>query len=235
MNLHDDRTYMSAEDNLFISRGYAAEDLHSIRMQFRYTGKQLEAYAKAKEARSIPVDDMEKRAAERSNYIHEVLESIASKFVCYQYGDDKQLKFDSTDWDLFFWCNSFDGNLQSLCGQHDYGYVTLTFNKKHTPEQRHEICEAFCNFLASNFSDRENLQVAVQYTTRYFEDKIKAATDPLLQKLNGKKCSHGGMDGKIAVNDNGVFFAKKYAKNKGYRLSPTEIMQFCWKLDMIKE
>lgn len=87
MTIRHDRSYLPADIDWLIENGYAEEDLHSLRFQ-------------------ISVADMSIEDA--NTFMHGVMDAIAKEFVCFQYDKEleKKYRFDSTDWDLFFWCNS---------------------------------------------------------------------------------------------------------------------------------
>ena len=64
------------------------------------------------------------------------------------------------------------------------------------------------------------------------DKKIAEGAKAALSSLVGKKCTYGHMDGKIVETERGVFFVKKYAKSKGYKLSESDVLRLSWQLGM---
>ena len=62
------------------------------------------------------------------------MEAIAWDFVCYQYDENIPVSYGSDRWDLYFWCNPFNGAADA--SERDFSYFTLTFNERQTLEKR---------------------------------------------------------------------------------------------------
>ena len=131
MIINHDHSYVNALDNEFVARGYAEDDLFSIRLTYEYTQEQKEENRRIAESSSREKwnELCKAAAAMRSNYMRPVIEKLADAFVLYQFSDCG-VPYDSDKWDLFFWCNDFNTTCHTsdLTGR-DYSYMTLNFNK----------------------------------------------------------------------------------------------------------
>lgn len=235
MIINHDKKYLNSAEDL-IARGYATEDLHSIRFRFEYTDAEKEHNREERpKIELLPASERNdffcKAALFKSNALFPVMDAISRTFACYQYADDTRIPYDSDEWELFFWCNDFYFTASSSLRGRDYSYFTLSFNDRMTKAERMEICTRLVDFLVKNFSDNEHLYVDIQYRTAYAEQKLESDAQSAAIKLNGKKCSYHGMVGKIIRTDNGTFFMKKYAKNKGYKLTDIDILRLQWEMD----
>lgn len=211
MTIRHDRSYLPADIDWLIENGYAEEDLHSLRFQ-------------------ISVADMSVEAA--NAFMHGVMDAIAKEYVCFQYDKEleKRLCFDSTDWDLFFWCNSlYMTHSIHSDDDRDYTYFTLTFNKRHTPKKRVEICSAVLSLMVKRFMDCDALDVAVQFTVAWNNDKLESDAKVIAEKLDGKRMTYKGFDGRIVQRGGKVYFMKKYAKNIGYLIPTVDLVRFAKK------
>ena len=116
MRVWHDRSYLGVSDSEFVSRGYAEDDLFSVNINFEYTEEQRAENAKT--AKTMTPEQWSAHcsaaAQRKSAYIFPVMEAIARNFVCYQYKKDYGPKYDSPDWELFFWCGNFS---DELCGR----------------------------------------------------------------------------------------------------------------------
>ena len=103
MKIYDDKSRVASERNIWIKRGYAMADLHSIQFSFRYTNNsaddQRERFYEAAETVRYQEN------LDRSRIMAQVMAAIAEKFVCYQYTKEEPAPYGSDRWDLFFWCN----------------------------------------------------------------------------------------------------------------------------------
>lgn len=234
MTIIHDKTYISPSQKLLIERGYAVEDIHSLRIGFQYTEDEMRAnmeYAKSHTQEEWTSECIE-WGVRRSDEIQPVMEAIAEQFICYQYEPDCAIPFRSTDWELFFWCGDLYNKTDGKESGRDYSYFTLSFNDWMTTQQRMEILDRALAFLKENFSDMIHLHVAVQYGATTDDDKIMTDANAILPALLGKKCTYGRMEGKIVQTSNGVFFMKKYARTKGYKLTDTDILRISWKQEV---
>ena len=232
MNIIHDRSYIDASSLDFVQRGYAIEDLHSLRIRFEYTEE--EKNANKAFADSHTNDEWNARCVDmaqiRSNAMRPVMEALGRKFVCYQFEPDCGVDYSSDKWDLFFWCNDFYQTTGGKFSGRDYSYFTLTFNERMTADQRLDVCNRVLAFLVDRYEDYTHLSVAVQYKVMMDDKKIEEDAKAALPSLVGQKCTYGHMDGKIVETERGIFFVKKYARNKGYKLSDSDVLRLSWKL-----
>ena len=176
MNILHDKSSVKSFSAKWIDRGYAREDVHSLRLQYVYTPEQREANRQICDAGPDEAHRRIKQAAESKNAVMaSVMAAIAREFICYQYEAEDPAPYGSSRWELFFWCNDFSNTLHGygLSGR-DYSYFTLSFNSAQTVEQRVAVCGRVLQFLETRFHSNPNLEVAVQYTTWYDKGKIKA-------------------------------------------------------------
>lgn len=168
-------------------------------------------------------------------FMHGVMDAIAKEYVCFQYDKEleKRLCFDSTDWDLFFWCNSlYMTHRIHSDDDRDYTYFTLTFNKRHTPKKRVEICSAVLSLMVKRFMDCDALDVAVQFTVAWNNDKLESDAKVIAEKLDGKRMTYKGFDGRIVQRGGKVYFMKKYAKNIGYLIPTVDLVRFAKRMEV---
>jgi len=235
MNINHDKSYISASSMDLVQRGYAIEDLHSIRFRYEYTEEEKQANkafadTNTHEEWSAYCDDAMQI---RSNAMRSIMEALARKFVCYQFEPDCGVDYRSDKWDLYFWCNNFYQTTGGKFSGRDYSYFTLTFNDRMTAEQRFDVCNRVLAFLIDRYEDHIHLSVAVQYKATMDDQKIAEDAKAALPSLVGRKCTYGHMDGKIVKTECGVFFVKKYARTRGYRLSDSDVLQLSWKLGVV--
>ena len=232
MNLWHDTSYIAPSGPEWMKRGYARNDVHSVRFQFVYTEAQMEAsripHPAANEGQTLV------RAAEARNSVMEpVMDAIAQNFVCYQYKGSEPAPFRSRQWDLFFWCNDFSNTLHGhgLSGR-DYSYFTLSFNENQTVDERASVCRRLLQFLEHLCRENRNLDVAVQHSLWYDHEKIEKDAKPMKYLLAGHSCTYGNRDGKFLFNNGTFCFRPKYAKRRLYRVSDSEVLALCWKLGL---
>lgn len=233
MTVRHDRSYLGTTDSEFISRGYAEDDIFSVNISFKYSEEQ-----KNKNVRSAKLMTPEQWTAccvvepqKRSAYIFPVMEAIAKNFVCYQYDKEHGPKYDSSDWELFFWCRDFSvSHCDGLCGR-DYSYIRLSFNECHETSRHEEICKRLLLFVTEHFSELDNLSLAVQHEIRFFDEKINCEAAELVKRLGGMRCRYMGMEGRLCCTENGLVFMKKRARSNGYIISPREILKMSWDME----
>lgn len=229
MEIVHDRSYIDRSAQDFIARGYGIEDLYSLRFQFVYT--EAERTRNAVQAKTTQSANVMQAAQEKNRVMQPVMEAIAAEFACYQYDSDSEYDYDSSDWDLFFWCNDLYMTTGGKLSGRDYSYFTLNFNKAQTPEERRKVCALVLQILKERFGNSPNFSVTVQYTVTLDEQKIKQAAEQMLPGLLKRKCVYRNMKGRLKQTSKGVFFMKKHAKSRGYLLSPSSIVQIGWTLD----
>lgn len=235
MIIREDDHYIrdKADREEFVSRGLAFQGVYHLRFSYQTTPERTDAYLKKLheyDNDAIARDRfLEETFRERSGLMLSVMEKIAEKFPTHQFYKDGRnaTPYASDSWDFFFWCNS----RKCSDGYHrDYTYFTLSPNKDHhTPEQQSADIERLLSFLRETCADLDWLDVAVQLDVRYDEPKIAAAVSEAVPRLNGVKCSWHDMDGKVVVTERGVFFVKKYARTRGYKLDDNDVLRLAWK------
>ena len=167
----------------------------------------------------------------RSAYIFPVMEAIAKNFVCYQYDKERGPKYDSSDWELFFWCRDFSEPHNGELHGRDYSHIRLSFNERHEVLQRKEICKRLLLFVTEHFSELDNLSVSVQHKTCFFDEKINGEAAELAKRLGGMRCRYMGMEGRLCCTEKGLIFMKKRARSNGYIISPREILKMSWYME----
>lgn len=113
----------------------------------------------------VPKESQSKQSLESSAAMKPVMETIAQNFVCYQYDENIPVSYGSDRWDLYFWCNPFNGSADA--SERDFSYFTLTFNERQTLEKRRKVCQQVLDLLCSRFQEHPNLDVAVQYSSHF--------------------------------------------------------------------
>ena len=153
---------------------------------------------------------------------------LARNFRVYQYDDKESVPYGS-DWDLFFWCNGFETTMRGLLTGRDYSYFTMSFNAGHGHERRQKIHDRAMRIL-DLFADDENLEVAVQYTAIADDDRIRRDAALAVPAIAGRNCTYSGMEGRLETNGEHLYFRKKRARTRLYRLTDAEILSLSWRL-----
>ena len=96
------------------------------------------------------------------------------------------MSYGSDRWDLYFWCNPFNGAADT--SERDFSYFTLTFNERQTLEKRRKICQQVLELLCSRFQEHPHLHVAVQYSIWFDHPKIHDAVERAKPRLHGLRC-----------------------------------------------
>ena len=230
MYIKYDKTYIEDSSWEFVRRGYAAEDLHSLRFYFDYTEEEKQANRAYAESHTQEEwsSQCDAAARMRSRAMTPVIKSLAREFVCYQYKPNCGVSYDSDKWELFFWCNDFFQTTGGKYSGRDYSYFTLTFNSRMTVEQRKDVCNRVITFLEKHFADDRHLNIVVQYTVTMDGVKIQCDATAVLPSLIGRKCIFDQTEGKIIDSGHGIFFMRKYAKNNSISLSYADILSISW-------
>ena len=146
MKIHEDRSHMNIDTRWF-EKGYAKEDVHSLRLQSLCT--EAEAAANKQFYDSHTREEWEQyirqASLESSAAMKPIMEAIAQDFVCNQYDENIPVSYGSDRWDLYFWCNPFNGAADT--SERDFSYFTLTFNERQTLEKRRKICQQVLELL----------------------------------------------------------------------------------------
>ena len=76
----------------------------------------------------------------------------------------------------------------------------------------------------------ENLEVAVQYTAVMDEARIKRDAAVVAPTIAGRNCTYSDMEGRVETNGEQLFFRKKRARKRLYRLTDAEVLALSWRL-----
>lgn len=225
MEIMHDHSYASQAEQELIAHGYACESFYSLRLSYVLTEDQQA------ENSTVGEDDRDAYAAavaqRTSGHMERVAAALAQDLEIFQYSGEDKVPYDS-DWDLFFWCNSFSTTMPGHLSGRDYRYFTLSFNKKHSPERRQETYNRAMRVL-DQFADDANLHVAVQYEAVLDDAKIRRDAKLAIPGLAGRKCAYRGMEGRLETNGERLFFRKKRSRKYVYPLSDAEILRLSWK------
>lgn len=238
MKIWHDRSYIQEGDQELIQRGYAEEVLYSLRFRFTYTEDEIAANREFDRTHTSAerIADCAQAAQMRSEVMAQIMAVIADNFKCYQYDDEKKFSFSESTWDLFFWCDSFFNTLHGMgVSGRDYSYFTLSFNEKHTPAKRKELCDAVLQLIQTRFPDHPNLDIAIQYEVRKDDARIAAEASSIAPKLNGRKCVYFAKEGRITKVGNDFFFLKKRCHKYGYRLGVSDLLRLAWSMGLSTE
>ena len=229
MKIHEDRSHMNIDTRWF-EKGYAKEDVHSLRLQSLCT--EAEAAANKQFYDSHTREEWEQyirqASLESSAAMKPVMEAIAQDFVCYQYDENIPVSYGSDRWDLYFWCNPFNGAANA--SERDFSYFTLTFNERQTLEKRRKVCQQVLELLCSRFQEHPHLHVAVQYSIWFDHPKIHDAVERAKPRLHGLRCIQDQKEGKLLLQDGALLFKPKYAKKYTRTLSQSQILSLSWEL-----
>ncbi len=176
-----------------------------------------------------------------------VMDTIAKELVCYQYDHDKdevEYKFDSEDWDMFFWCNSASmvRLKEPVEDDRDMSYFTLGFNKNHGKDKQEEVLAHTLKVL-EQFETVEPLEVVIEHDVILDEKKMREDARAIAPQLVGKRCIYTPrnvfgfaepLEGRVAECNDVYYFMKKRAKNRGWRLEAKDIIEIACQLG-IKE
>ena len=228
MIINYDRSRVTVSDKELMRHGYAEEDYHSIRLSFEYTEQQKqENRMRAESCDNARWSEICKDSAlMRSRYMERVIDKIVSAFSVYNFSAD-DVPYDSDGWDLYFWCNDFFNTCSG---------TGLRGNLSH----RMDLCTRFLELVEKEFSDLENLRIDIQYGAMVYEKEIEKSAAALVDSLDGKRFTMDGTfhqsmfgfglkgDGRLVKSDGKLYWMKKYAKNRGYLMSPIDILRIGW-------
>ena len=212
MKIHEDRSHMNIDTRWF-EKGYIKEDVHSLRLQSLCTEAEAAANKQFYDSHTREEWDQYIRQAslESSAAMKPVMEAIAQDFVCYQYDENIPVSYGSDRWDLYFWCNPFNGAADA--SERDFSYFTLTFNERQTLEKRKKYCQQVLELLCSRFQEHPHLHVAVQYSIWFDHPKIHDAVERAKPRLAWPALYPGTKRRKTAPAGRGPALKPKYARN----------------------
>lgn len=225
MTIRQDRSYIPLDTKTLIECGYAREVPNQLVFRFEYTEEQKAqnramADTLSKEEWTVLAN---REALRRSGMMEPVIKTIAEKFTCYQYATEAKIAYRSEEWDLYFHYRGLDMP-DTMGSERDFSYFTLSFNREHTVEQRLEICSRVLRLLQDRFAEHPNLHVSVQYMGWLDTEKIHRSVQRALPSLEGSHCVYHNFEGRVVLVGDDIFFMKKYAKTRGYRLTEAEAL-----------
>lgn len=215
-------SYLKTQDYKAIEQGIATLAAYSIRLEQYVTEE--EKKANAQKVKTYSTADwiaecaaIKKMLSEQNVFALSALENAG--IVLGQYHGNLK------DWlhrpyDLWFWCNTVDGEPQ-------LDYVTLTVNKEKTLEQQAELIRRASDILES--ISTENICAAIQHKAIYDKQRLNEFAERFYEQHKGKYITNGCCYGRIVEIDpkrNSGYrcaFMKKYAKTHGICLSEEEI------------
>jgi hypothetical protein len=211
--IKEDKSFLSELDLAAINNGLAEMGIYSLRITNFFTEEQkqenrMESETLTREQWSERCEQSRQSAAVR---VEKVVDTIHNKFMIYQYRN-KDIDYRKDDWDLFFWCNTGD-----------MSYVTLNSNDKRSNERQMSSMNNVLELLKG--IDAEGIQVTIQYTTIYNNEKVEEVVLEYCEKMKDKFIEYSGYIGKIVKTENGYLFRKKGAKKQQYYINNNAVLK----------
>lgn len=248
MNIRQ-KSFISSIDLELANHGYGEEVLKSVTFHYDCTEEQKKDNVAFSYAVGMDSPEWEAYCDEarkkRSEHMARIMEAIAAKLICCQYNLDDNVLYQSQDWDLFFWCNTFWNTTNGRFSGRDYDGFSLTFNDAHSKERREEIYKRLIDAL-SIFNNDENLSISVQHGIKLDEKKIRQDAKIAAPLLVGKRVQYQiknelfnltapPMEGRVVEHDGKYYFMKKRARKCGYLLDDKAILKIFWDLEKNNE
>lgn len=204
--IREDKSYLSSSDLLAIEKGYAALDIHSLRID-REDFTEEEKAENRKNYDTMTKEEWSKHCSitphKTALEIKGLIEVLDKNYAIYQYNKDDKMDYRS-NWDLFFWCNGGDDE-----DGRDLSYITLTANSSRTLQERlkgvNDVIETIKEI------GYNGLDIAIQYTVKYDNIKITEVAANYFERVKNTFIKCSGYDGKI--KDGTI----DYEGNKCYR------------------
>lgn len=221
--IREDKNYLYTTDTIAIEEGYAALDVHSIRIS-RESLTEEEMAENRRICDTVSEEEWNKHCSitphKTALKIKPLIEELNKRFIIYQYKDDK-MDYRS-NWDLFFWCNGGDDE-----DGRDLSYITLSANTTRELEERLKGINDVIETIKEIGYD--GLDIAIQYNAKYNSVKVKEAAENYFERIKNTfinysfytgKIKEGGMD----YEGNKCYrFFKKGARSKYYSLSSKDM------------
>jgi len=213
ITVKEDKSYMSKLDLTAIDNGFAEMGIHSLKITNFYTDEQKQANSKifdtlTREQWNERCDQIKQIIGDK---VEKIVDTIHEKFMIYQY-KNKDINFGKDDWDLFFWHNTGD-----------MSYVTLNPNTKRSNSQQLIDIENVLSLLKE--MNVEGIQVTIQYTTIYNDEKVQNAAIEYCNKVKDTFINYGGYIGKIVEFNGRYVFRKKGAKKNAYEINNNTVLR----------
>lgn len=213
IKIKENKSYLSALDLAAIDNGVAELGIHSLQITNFYTNEQKADNSRLFE--TLTTEQWYKRCKQVKHNIAQKVEKLINElnnsFMIYQY-KNKDIDYRNDNWDLFFWCNSGD-----------MSYVRLNPNTKSTNEEQKETIDAALHLLKG--IEVDGIEVTIQYTTIYNEEKVKEVVVGYCEKVEDKFIEYGGYIGKIVKTEKGYLFRKKGAKKQQYYINNNVVLK----------
>jgi len=238
------KSSISQAEQRLIEQGYGEERLNKLDFCYRLTEEEKEANRKYSHTFDMNSLEWQKHcdeiAVSRSSYMEQVMQKIAEKLCCCQYNTDGDVLFDSADWDFFFWCNTFWNTTHGRLSGRDYDGFSLTFNEDYSKERREQIYQDVLSSL-KDYEQDEHVEIVVRRLVVKDAKKIAEDAKSIGRQLVGKRVQHifrnklfnlfsEPIDVRIVESDGLLYFMKKRARTKGYRLEDEDILQIYWRM-----
>lgn len=88
MIIYHDTSYVKPSNAKWIAKGYAMEDIYSLRLQFLYTEAQQEENRMAHAAGIRDTVQLRQAAEHRNAVMAPIMAAIAHNFICYGYTEE---------------------------------------------------------------------------------------------------------------------------------------------------
>lgn len=235
MIIRHDKFYVSTDRRIWIDAGFAKEIVHTL--HFSYCPTDADRYLEQLACRNTNLDGQQQEARlgikkGQSNAMREIMDNIASHFVVLQCDEGEPVLFNSSFWELFFWCSY--RREQPYYGR-DYSHFMLSFNGRQTPEQQMLVYKRVLDFLEQNYHDHPNLNVTVLYNVWFDEGRIKAEAKKMGAAMDGWACRFHNMCGRLVLDGGRPWFRPDGTQTRLHFVSNTELLQILWELEPTEE
>lgn len=212
VTIRDDMHYVSELDLKAIENDIAELGIHSLRITGCLNDEEKQRNYKLfdtlnREQWNKLCEENRKTLAAKVEYL---VDKINENFLVYQYKNES-ISYRNDKWDLFFWCN---------CG--DMSYVTLNTNEKCSNQEQKQVIADVISLIKE--TEIEGVEIVIQYTCIYNENKVKEIALNYCEKMQGKFIQYGMDTGKIVRWNDGFYFKKKNAKKYGYVIDNYRIL-----------
>lgn len=181
----EDESYMTEADWLLIEKGAAEIGVHSLKID-RYFSEERKEANRQLAARltdqqwSAHCDESKASGATK---IKRMVDKLTESLTVYQYNQKVGYQ---DDWDLYFFC---------LNG--DMSYVTLSPNKRKSPQSQWDTINKALALLSR--AGEEDIKVTIQYKAIYKEEKVNEMVEKAAGRILEKTIDYKGNKGKIKI------------------------------------
>jgi len=215
--INEDKSFLSKVDFKAIENDVAKLGIRLLKFDSFVTEKEKQKNKKEYEMLSneqwmIKCEQKLKEVHDKLKYI---MDKLSERFIICQY--NKKLNFHDDNWELFFWSNKGWNNKEY------FDYITLSPNEKQPIEQQLAIINDVINILKT--MDIEGVQVTIQYTAIYNEEKVQDIVLNYCRKMQNKMINYGNYAGKIIELNGRYFFKKKGTRKYIYEIDNFKILK----------